>query len=1699
MKRLGIILTLLLLALPGFAAQIVTATVTITNAAGTTEGDTLTVNGITRTFRDSIVTAHSDIQATNAIAEAATNLFTQIASFMFQNLTLSLSGTNGINLGTAPNGALSVSLSAGWGTVALTTNTIGTGGAVANIPYTLNSAAQQTNITSGIVAMVGAAENTNTIAETARAVTNLVGRSNAQTVTGAKTFTGANTYSNSSQLFSGGIVTNVIITNAIRISGTTASLTNGGYLNPSLTNGQNFGNAFSSPGKAGILSEEFGLQAIASGDYTTALGAGSKASNLLSTAIGALAWATQTNSTAFGAAAQARAVGATAIGSASTSIYENSTAIGTGSSTTTSNQMRIGTSSEWASIPGNLTVDGRITNITAAGMANWPAGSDIAFARYALTTIANGVNSGIIVGTNTFVELSGPTAAFNTAGFAGGRNGKLLIIIQRTGQLWTIPNESGSEPVSGNRIATFTGADVLLPGSAGAILIYNSAAARWNILTTSVGGSGGGATNAIANTNGFGYGIVTLQGVVATNFYGDGSGLTNLSVSGSAGIATNGGTGINNIFTNALNYQTTSAGVRTQWIDTVTGNLLTFDNTGAFGWHYSTSIYSPSFIGNGPLLTNINVSKLAVGNTSTSNNWVGTFTGDGSGITGIVAQKTDYVSDISTNQIPGSGVTNAVSQATHATNADFASYVANTSSNQIPYTAITNAPWSTSNSTNLPITITGTANRVTVSGSPVYLGGTVTLSGPQDLNTNSSPLFSGVKLSGLSPSKLTRTDSNTNLASAATAGTLSFDGTTLTGLGILTNNGAGTNNTFTTPAIIGKATVKGIDGDVLGLGGGPFDTLPDVSAYGGGGVLLSPLSGVGIYFYNRTAGSSPHVTWYQDLRSGVGGSELIGPRSYWQNNRTENGATYTSYADSMGGSAGAMRDLPSRGNEIWSNQRKPAFVIAISDVSTHATNATQQGMTNLINSFYSRGWGGLTNYGIPLVYDLENYWLTNHRSSTGVLQWNTNKFPMATTPSNVSYYLGTNGFELWLMMYADTASPRGANTEYDIDALTGATSWEYPDGVNNIPGGGLMQPTITPNWLHGDVTTFYQWGVGGITLQDTTTLAASGIGYEEQLWSMFGKASCYPGPLSYPSVRAEGHWQNNYPNRLNSHGMVLNFLFPPESHPFPMAMEYAANGAALESGSFPVEAGTSGLLRNFISMLRVSAYSLTNWMPHTIYWVLNSDYLAYDGWNYGDCKDFLSGVAMSTAHEWIRSNDGGALTNTTLRDFSTNANYISIWQDPAQNRMHSAFFGATNLAMVKPLSDGSFALWLVNEDAAIATNLTVNWSQVGIQSNVTARAVEMWTNTTLGVYTNSLTVNVPAASSTLIKLIPDAPGMQALYVSNFYSTLIEGDTFHGKITIVSNVFATNIFATNIFVNGSLNLSNIAANKILRSTTNQSVGVVTVGAGLDFDGTNLISTANALTNHDARGAIDFTNTSLTVYGAFTNTGFSKGTTNYMDRLYLSNDAELYRESSSFIKSAQPGDGGSIGLHGYDLKFDNRLYQGATMVISENADAFLRDFTTRIVSGQSSSFTNGFSSDGSHYTKMPTNTPGDGQVITAVGTAGVTKWATPSAGGSSGTNFDNITVTNGIASLNGNLGSLSGGLLTFGSPKSVTNTTTYNVQAFIDDDTAGAATITAVSINGNSVGKACRYTILQPGEYLTISWSASQAPSVWQRPF
>jgi len=317
------------------------------------------------------------------------------------------------------------------------------------------------------------------------------------------------------------------IISSLKISGNSSLLTNGLYLTPILlspvmTNAVNNGDPFSSPNTNGNSGEQFGRFSSALGASSTALGLAATSSGDISIAIGSSALASNSQSIAIGAGAVSGGQDSTAIGSASvasadrsvalgegstasgtnsialgfqaTSTFSNSAAIGVGSATTAAFQVMLGapgistviqnnlTVKTNETVGGNLAVLGLTTNQTWTGTNNFGQGSDIAFSRFPVTSLANGNNAAVPIGTNIFIEVSGPSADFTINGIAGGRDGKYAIIVNQTGFNMTVAHQSGTDPTAANRIISMTGADRVTTANGSATLIYSGAASRWLLI-----------------------------------------------------------------------------------------------------------------------------------------------------------------------------------------------------------------------------------------------------------------------------------------------------------------------------------------------------------------------------------------------------------------------------------------------------------------------------------------------------------------------------------------------------------------------------------------------------------------------------------------------------------------------------------------------------------------------------------------------------------------------------------------------------------------------------------------------------------------------------------------------------------------------------------------------------------------------------------------------------------------------------------------------------------------------------------------------------------------------------------------------------------------------------------------------------------------------------------------------------------------
>lgn len=578
---------------------LITATITITNPAGTTNGQTITVNADTRTWTNSVIVPTAQILTNNTIFGCASNLYNAVATSPFLNLSL-LPLTNGIVLQTITvGGPMSVTLSAGWGLVVLSTN-IATPAWEVRVPFSVQTPVVQTNTAtyvaqglesstyglsfwapflSNITAFVAPGVGVSSVRVGSNVTASGIGSlsvGNNATSTGTRSTAvgfnatatnfasaafGGNALASGSQsmaLGPGAIASNdnstavgvLSIARATNASafgqGATATNNNSTAIGQSatttldnqivlgtasqktwipggLTNGVNYGNAFSSPG-TNATTEQFGAgaatagtQSLAVGNTAGAMAVGSSALGYNAAALGiyglalgpstidfanygiVIGWGAQSqasngisigvNSSALGVQgvnigynSQALGLNSSALGYNSWGRYDYSTAIGYNATATRTNQVQLGSSADEVAIPGNVEIGGSVSNITFAGTNFFPKGADIAFGRYALTTIANGNNAAVAVGTNVFEEISGPSGAFTINGIAGGRDGKFLILLNRTGQSMTIANDSGVDPAPANRIYTARATDSTIAGNCAAFLIYNANVTHWVLL-----------------------------------------------------------------------------------------------------------------------------------------------------------------------------------------------------------------------------------------------------------------------------------------------------------------------------------------------------------------------------------------------------------------------------------------------------------------------------------------------------------------------------------------------------------------------------------------------------------------------------------------------------------------------------------------------------------------------------------------------------------------------------------------------------------------------------------------------------------------------------------------------------------------------------------------------------------------------------------------------------------------------------------------------------------------------------------------------------------------------------------------------------------------------------------------------------------------------------------------------------------------
>jgi len=171
MKRIFILLALLFGLNCHAQQQIITATLTVTNSAGTANTNTITLNGVTRNFTNYVANYQTSILASNSIWAASSNIFIAYIVYSQGSVVVSQPATNQIGYMSYPNAGLTMSISPGWGTLNWFTNSI-TNSIVVRVPVSSVGIYDLTNIANGLRDYLNSPAVTNAFSSSAPAFAN---------------------------------------------------------------------------------------------------------------------------------------------------------------------------------------------------------------------------------------------------------------------------------------------------------------------------------------------------------------------------------------------------------------------------------------------------------------------------------------------------------------------------------------------------------------------------------------------------------------------------------------------------------------------------------------------------------------------------------------------------------------------------------------------------------------------------------------------------------------------------------------------------------------------------------------------------------------------------------------------------------------------------------------------------------------------------------------------------------------------------------------------------------------------------------------------------------------------------------------------------------------------------------------------------------------------------------------------------------------------------------------------------------------------------------------------------------------------------------------------------------------------------------------------------------------------------------------
>lgn len=475
---------LLLLAVAADAASVRRyATISITGNPA--NGNTVTINGDIRTWKTTVADPTIELQTTNSVANAQTNLTQHLSAYPPSGPMYSYLGASvGQVVIAAPvDTLLVVSIGGGWATVAYSTNTVSTSYTL-QLPFTTQTNTLRTNMMDWLAGSLNLYATTSLVSGSTIAA-QLVGVTNTQTVTGRKTFSGVNIHTNTGWIqFPSGLSvynTNGIIwtKNAGAVSTNTHYVLTGDSFGWPTIHDSGDGYVTSLPDDLGgiltlgMANAYFPL--LTDSAHKNQWTSSNEFSGVLVTNLNIIS----------GVATNLTINGGTISGNLS--LVTNGTWTGgtltsatVSSGTISGNALAITNGTFYTGIYSNATLNGTTTVST-----------NLSLTENTLTSLTSSNNAGVVLPTAFTRITSGPTAPFVICGITGGNNGRMVHLSNLTGYPMTIANESGADSTATNRILTGNGIDSsdLLSAS----LIYDGTSTRWRLIgsqrnTTAFGG-----------------------------------------------------------------------------------------------------------------------------------------------------------------------------------------------------------------------------------------------------------------------------------------------------------------------------------------------------------------------------------------------------------------------------------------------------------------------------------------------------------------------------------------------------------------------------------------------------------------------------------------------------------------------------------------------------------------------------------------------------------------------------------------------------------------------------------------------------------------------------------------------------------------------------------------------------------------------------------------------------------------------------------------------------------------------------------------------------------------------------------------------------------------------------------------------------------------------------------------------------------